>query len=498
MNHKQIPITLKVFAGLLLGIALIVYAVLLVSANAKIHIREQQWRLLEDEYFNGSANYLFAITKYLNQMELYQQQINREERDLREQQATYMLSMNPELFPIVTPESNIELAAFKLTNMLRTFTNRRLFPSELDKQALVRINYALHLIMSKDYVKALALLEGLFSAKLPKLYQGHVVLHIAFCKAMLGDYQYSANIYHSVSSQYGNDRVAGNARRLLKEVNAFRKELQSNNNDTTQSIETIRKHAMLLDCRTVLQNTLDTSNFSAEDRSNYWYFRGFCEEEQNTNQLAAKSYLRSIQLSRDSAQVRDANRRLFLATQFTDSLANYHVLSKKIQEQFHDSTYTKIQTINKTNERLHDSILLGHTNKQKSSDPQNDSTISPISIDSMPMPMDAFLARIQSSFVMNDPIIDTVVKKTLPKKVKTQPKTIQAPPQEFHIGSFVEIRMINHRRFRGILQSDPADSFLKLKTIVGIISIPRNQVQAITDAQGFEKSEKVENSTFDF
>lgn len=422
---------------------------MLILASRLVMYSELEWHFERSALLEGNLNQVLLTSKYETQRKLYQEQTTQQAVDENEFLLGLVLDKEmprPMVYQLIGP---LEKLSAKTINILRRFTGKGSLPTA-EEQAQTHLLYkAFRLEHERQYALALSVYEGLLQRTTDPILQGVIQLHQGFCAALLGQKSRGRQHYQNVIRNHPQDDLGVVAAQLLKHLDAFEEDQLKLAQSSLPALPKARKLVQLLDCAEAVR-ILDTLQTTADESAEKLLLQARCAEENGKKGEAAKAYLEAIATAGQTDIARDANRRLYLLSSTIPDSSAMRATAIQINETLQDSLITSFQSLKS------DTLALLSTKR----------TAIP---DTVPQTLDDTAALVP----IPPPPVDV-------SPVQTKKAPAMAPPaipaHKISQGERAVIRMRGGKEFSGMVLSGPNEPVIRLKTLIGVIGIPRDQI----------------------
>ncbi|HSQ41466.1 MAG TPA: tetratricopeptide repeat protein [Fibrobacteraceae bacterium] len=416
---------------------------LLVFSSIRIHFQEMEVLLQRGASMESGMGQMYLAAKFITQLRLYRKEISRKDADKMEWDLLSVPAMPPKETRPMVARNWLDGVNVHLINGMRILMGQKPLPSLSESPAILEMELAFWLERKKDYAQALTEYESVLSrySDLDLRTTSMVELHKGFCYAMLGRNPDARACFHNVLQKNARSDLGAVAALLMD----FMDQIAMESTRIQESgLARAEKLTDLFQCDEALKILKTLKMTDAKARSKALYLEGRCAEEQGNQMQAAKAYLKSIEESGASAQARDANRRLFLVGAQGKGNVKLQAVSAKLNETLKDSSLMRMS---------------GDSSSALMLDTSFHDTLSTESIEGA----EQALKRSEEQ------------KKVIRKEEDAELAKHLFFPQ----GEKRRITTQDGQIFSGEIISDPKEQIVRIRSMVGIIGIPRKDIRSV-------------------
>lgn len=440
--------------------AALVLAVLYAGRN--LLYTELQWHFEKSALLSGNINQVLMLSKYENRFRLLQDSISQDQADANEYRLGRALGFDkPHIDTTVFTADMFTKASAYGIDQMRRILGKPPLPDQQDLATTQRLFEAFQLEYRYRYTEALSTYESLLQISTDPVLTGTIRLHMGFCNAMLEQKQSARTHYLWVMDNHRMDAMGHAAFQLLSHMERLdneRKKLQSAN---LPALAKARRYVQLMQCPEALR-ILDTLQLNSASEPERLILRGRCDEEAGNTQLAANHYLKAVAKGSYSPAAREANRRLFMVSGKTK-----------------DSLALRAAAVH-LNTSLQDTALEAMTSESPATIPHGPPP---------PLPPELEQLQQQAQQVVSTPI--PVAEMVPPPPPPMVPRAFRNPPpltppadsKGLVQGEKSRVKLNNGKEFSGTVISGSGESIVRIQTMIGVIGIPRDQIDTAQPAQ---------------
>jgi tetratricopeptide (TPR) repeat protein len=429
----------------LLVLGLVVLLLALALSSIAIHFRELEILLQRGAYLEGGSGQTHMAAKFINQMKLFRNEVSQAEVDAQEVMMNLLLAQRARSGQeLVLARNSFDGINIHLINGMRQMMGQPILPERSDLQIYADLETAFHLERIKEYKMALVFYEKTLR-EFPDLefkQKGTIQLHRGFCYVLNGDTTTARSLFREVMTNHSNDDLGITASVLLSYLEAI---LRESRKVVGRDLDAARKLTTLMQCNEALQILDGLQPANAIQKAEAELLRGRCYEELQDKGRAVKSYTRAMSNSKFSTVASDANRRLFvLGSQNTEDKNNLMTTAINANKQIKDQNLNRL------------SQIVNQYSYESDSESSNFGKIPVISSDSIASAVQVVADLYQDEYENKAPLI----------KMPTK-------------GSRVRVNIAGGKTLTGLLESNPGDKVVRLKTMIGVIGVERKDIRSI-------------------
>jgi len=428
---------------------------LLILSSRSVMDAELQWHFERAALLDGNLNQVLLITKYEDQRRLFQEKASQQDVDASEYHLGQALENEQPMFQTIQWNNPLEQVSATGIDLIRRFTGKEPLPSQQDIENTQKLYEAFLLEHQRKYHRALTLYNELYPLTSDIYLRGVIRLHQGFCASLLDQKTQARRYFEEVISVHNEDNLGLVAALLLQHMDSFEAEEMRLSNSSMPALKRARKMVQLLRCKEATR-ILDTLQVSSKDISEKFLLEARCAEESGQQEEAAQKYLKAIASDSSKVIARDANRRLFLLAQSPSDTTGLQAISVKLNTMLQDSLVESF--------RAESTIQPEDNEPTKLSKELATETV-------------AALESLQdsNSEVKTETAPPVAVVSNRPTKLPaTKPTpTVQS---KYAQGQRMQVRLLNGKEFTGLILSEPSENILRIQTLIGVIGIPREQI----------------------
>jgi tetratricopeptide (TPR) repeat protein len=438
MNRLLTPL-----AALIIGLTVVI-----AWSSLRMNLSEIAWQLQKQEFIEGNLTRMYLVARFVDQRKLYLEEIDRSSSDWNEFEISHLLDSRTENdFSDLKVVDILDRVSLNVVNTLRQTIGKPLLVEWIEMQSLDYLGMAFRLERIREYQKALDIYDKTAPMIHDPVLLGVLLLHKGYCLALLGEIPKAKDLYQRVIAQNRHNDQGVTASLLLQHLDQIVLEQKNLLNAELPELVRARKMPLLMQCNALLNSLKPEDQAGPAEQAEVLMVRGLCEEEIGNKGQALKNYLGAIKVAGNDSLARDANRRVYLmGTQITNG-KRIEALAEQI------------------NQSLGDTMLV-------SMGRQNLAT-------TKSLPQDAYSAV--PIAVIRDLEISALSIIRDRKPLETTTSSIKAPPPSFGPGlhSFVRVDLKNGKTFTGEVLSLPEEKVLRIRTMIGIIGVRRDEIISI-------------------
>lgn len=429
---------------------------LLILSSRSVMDAELQWHFERAALLDGNLNQVLLITKYEDQRRLFQEKASQQDVDASEYHLGQALENEQPMFQTVQWSNPLEQVSATGIDLIRRFTGKDPLPSEQDIENTQKLYDAFLLEHQRKYHSALTLYNELYPRTSDIYLRGVIRLHQGFCTSLLDEKSQARRYYEEVISVHNDDNLGLVAALLLQQMDSFEAEELRLSKSSMPALKKARKMVQLLRCKDATR-ILDTLQVASKEESEKFLLEARCAEESGQQEVAAQKYLKAIASDSSKHIARDANRRLFLLAKNSSDSSGLQAISVQLNTVLQDS--------------LVESFRAESQNRPDESEPTKVSkelaTETAAALESL---------KDSNAKVMADTAPPVAIVTTRPtKSVNTKPIAVQS---KYAQGQRTQVRLLNGKEFTGLVLSAPSENILRIQTLIGVIGIPRDQIDS--------------------
>lgn len=449
----------ELFTGIIaLGTAVLMG--LLILSSRSVMDAELQWHFERAALLDGNLNQVLLITKYEDQRRLFLEKATQQDVDASEYHLGQALQSEQPLFQAIQWGNPLEQISATGIDLIRRFTGKAPLPSQQDIENTQKLFDAFLLEHRHEYRSALTLYNDLYPRTSDIYLRGVIRLHQGFCTALLDEKSQARRYYEEVISVHNDDNLGLVAALLLQHMDSFEAEELRLSKASMPALKKARKMVQLLRCKDAIR-ILDTLQVASKDASEKYLLEARCAEESGQQERAAQKYLKAIASDSSKVIARDANRRLFLLAQSASDTSGLQAISVQLNTLLQDSLVESFRTDSQNRPSKSEPAKVSKeiaTETATALESLKDSNTE-VSVDTVPSVAIA-ITRPTTKSMAN------------PKPIPVQSKYAQ--------GQRTQVRLLNGKEFTGLILSTPSENILRIQTLIGVIGIPRDQIDTTT------------------
>lgn len=465
----------------LLALFTVGIVVVFIKSGFRIHMDELQWHMGKNELLGGNLNHVHLIAKLESQRKLYLNEITHQQMDEAEFEMSRLLNTSNLNLSSIDPFHLVDQVSFAVINGLRRSLGKQILPSADELELYQMVLEAFRLEQRKNYGEALHLYNQILQRTTDPRLRGIVLLHQGFCLALLHQDQPAMQKYQEVIQKHADEDLGVVASLLLQHLKSVIYEEQLLQERNITAMARARKLTHLLRCETALPLLDSLEKIKGGPPGEIHYLRGYCLEESGQRKVAAQSYIRAIKVSGKSELAQDANRRLFLIGDQLEGGETLKKASLEMNQVLQDTALTKLHVVDSllrpdtTVSTTPDTNVLAVTGNQlnyadtlKILGP--DTVTNQVTIE-----MEILLRTADSLRATTSLIAAAVAAANQTPAVSPQIKQRPTVPVE-KTTNWSRLVLKSGKVLNGEVISSPSASILRIKTIFGVIGVPREEV----------------------
>ncbi|NLB63820.1 MAG: hypothetical protein GX801_06910 [Fibrobacter sp.] len=468
----------------LIGFVLIILfmVVFLINSSIKVQYSELEWSFLRSNVLDATVSSNHMIAKLENRYKLYDKQLKQEEVDVAEFLLRQGIKANFGVVQYRFLQVNrwLELINRKLINLIRLLTGEEPLPTTADARALSLVGVAFLLEFDNEFTKAVILYDEILMEKITdsRLYD-LVRLHRGFCFAMLGNESVANYEYDMVmASQKASDigMTAATLKQYLKDSKIAKQKVLASNADALSQALKIAQLGYCDETDSILNTITSTSAYVQGQKA---MIRGQCYELRGNKREATKSYIKAVAQGDDIEVAKNANRRLLLISHQLPGEESEAIekITKKINEQLQDSIFTSIASSSELHAAEDDKSAEGYVKALDLSEETAEAKV-----------IKAEEEQVDSSWLAELQELHKEAEENIAQQILVEEEEVviveKAPPANIiseldpiaPLGKYVTLKT-KDKVFSGVVVSEPGAMLIRLKTMIGVVAIPRDQLK---------------------
>lgn len=484
--------------GVLLGFSVFVVVVvaILIHSSVRMHYSELEWRFLRSGLLDGRVSSNHMIAKLTNQQRVYYDEIRQDEVDLSEHVIRQGMRTNASVLSQRAGQMTafVERINRLFINGIRFLTGDTPLPTEQDLRALETLGSAFIMEFDNDFQKAILLYDDILAEDINDTRLVDLVrLHRGFCFAMLGKFNAADMEYRKVIAGQRDNDLGVTATLLQQFSMTLEKERQAILKSSADALTRAAKMAQLGQCDITDSIINGIGGLTNDQEAQKNLIRGQCFEHRGKKKQASQAYLTAIAQGASLETAKNANRRLLMIGSQLEGEEKIEVqrISKVLNDVLKDSVFETIVKTAPVEPSSSSLALVAQALSSVSISMDSFPTSLPVqgsSSANMSLPLQsagltsqwfenlAFLEKAARANAVSQYVsrVDTAAKVEAPKPVAVvaKPKVDLIAP----FGTRVTLQTTQGKVFSGTVVSEPGAMLIRLRTMIGVVGIPRTQL----------------------